>query len=712
MHLSKPMSQSRLGEYRLESRETAIMIMAMSVLACGALAQPSPKQRADSPPAARADGILAKPGLFKQLTEPPCSYCSTQNRKGLVQPGDRVIAWVRAVHNGGAIPIRHFLAAPRVINDTYGLFFYDPDGGYVSAFKKDYGYEFYGWRRGVMVVKGRDGSLWSALTGTAISGPSKGKKLERIASMMTDWGYWLMLHPESTAYDLYDGKRYHVAALPTKIAPEALATMGKVDPRLKPLDLVVGIEAGGRHKAYPLGGLKERACFMDTVGGERVAVLWYGPTRTAVAYSARLDERTLNLYADDVSPETAPFKDRETGTRWTIAGRGVDGPLRGRELTWVDSVQARWYAWAAERPGTLVYTPPLNGAMLTPDAATTGRLAELKAGGANALVLSLDSNPPAGDVRQAAARAERAGIALYYWIEVARNAHMAGVHPEWMASLQGHPEWRRLFPSAPIPQSGEVIKNYPWVPMLYQQTFDAHLTRIGALLKGLPAARGVFLNDLQAAPSACGCGNSLCRWTTDYGPILTATRLGDDAAARFVARVRQLAPRSPDFEVIPVWTSECEEHDQPKGAECDGVGCYGGTCWYAAVRQLMPIAGQAERIGALLPYRAFHRTDSRYGAEAGWVNAAIESFSKMPPLRNGKPVGSSRIVAILQGWEVTAAQRQAQIERSNDAGAGGWVMAYTPIEQSWEPRLVKVNHPLPAGDSQQPSHHIHAPTAH
>ena len=34
-----------------------------------------------------------------------------------------------------------------------------------------------------------------------------------------------------------------------------------------------------------------------------------------------------------------------------------------------------------------------------------------------------------------------------------------------------------------------------------------------------------FLNDLQAAPSACGCGNTFCRWTPDYGPIRTATEL-------------------------------------------------------------------------------------------------------------------------------------------------------------------------------------------
>jgi hypothetical protein len=300
--------------------------------------------------------VLAKPGRYKSLTEPPCSYCSTQHRKNFIRQEDRVLAWLRGAHNGGAIPIRHFLAAPRVINDTYGLFFYDPDGGYVSAFQKDYGYEFHGWRGGVMVVQGRDGTLWSALSGIAFDGPQKGKTLQRIPSMTTDWGYWLMLHPESTAYDLFDGKKYAAADLPAETSAEARQSMGKVDSRLQPLALIIGIEAGGQAKAFPLETTKERASYTDTVGSQEVAVFWYGPTHTAVVWSSQLDDRKLTFYASASSPETAPFKDKETGTRWTLAGRAVDGPLKGKELTWVKSVQCHWYAWAAEYPTTALYS--------------------------------------------------------------------------------------------------------------------------------------------------------------------------------------------------------------------------------------------------------------------------------------------------------------------------------------------------------------------
>src|SRR2546427_11132370 len=103
--------------------------------------------------------LIARPGLFQSLTEPPCSYCSTENRKGFVGEKERVLAWIRGAHNGGALPRRYFIAAPRVINDTYGLFFSDPDGGYVSAFRKEYGYEVYGWRGGAVAVEGNTGTL-------------------------------------------------------------------------------------------------------------------------------------------------------------------------------------------------------------------------------------------------------------------------------------------------------------------------------------------------------------------------------------------------------------------------------------------------------------------------------------------------------------------------------------------------------------------------
>jgi Protein of unknown function (DUF3179) len=321
--------------------------LVLAVMPCGSVVAALPQE--DNPP---ANGIIAKPDLFEPLTEPPCSYCITQHRKGFVKDDDMVVAWIRGAHNGGAIPVRHFLSSPRVINDTYGLFFYDPDGGYVAAFEKDYGYRFYGWRNGVMVVEGKDGTLWSALSGRAISGPQEGKRLVRVPSLTTTWSNWLLLHPESTAYDMFDGRKYPAAKLPVEMTADASASMGKVDERLGRMDPVIGLEGAESQLSISLSGLADRACFRDVLDDKPVVVFWFAPTNTASAFESTVDGQALTFYADGISPDTAPFKDRETGTRWTIAGRAVDGPLRGKELTWVPSIQCRWYAWSAEYPQT------------------------------------------------------------------------------------------------------------------------------------------------------------------------------------------------------------------------------------------------------------------------------------------------------------------------------------------------------------------------
>src|SRR5437867_11049999 len=121
-----------------------------------------------------------------------------------------------------------------------------------------------------MVVRGRDGTLWSALSGVAFEGPQKGKRLQRLPSTITEWGYWLMLHPESTAYDLFDGKKYQNVDLPTKMTAEASSSMGEVDSRLPALARVMGVRVGERTIAFPLATNEERAVYAARAGDRDV----------------------------------------------------------------------------------------------------------------------------------------------------------------------------------------------------------------------------------------------------------------------------------------------------------------------------------------------------------------------------------------------------------------------------------------------------------
>jgi hypothetical protein len=331
----------------------------------------------------------------------------------------------------------------------------------------------------------------------------------------------------------------------------------------------------------------------------------------------------------------------------------------------------------------------LRAALLTAEMATSERLAEFAKAGQSTIVLVLDDDSPSGREKLAAAakRVAEARLTLEYWIEIGHCPELADTHPQWMASLQGHSEWRRMHKDFPEPKANEVVKNYPWVPVLYREAFEAQLSRVKRLLADRSPGKGVWLNDLQGPPSACGCGNPVCRWTPDYGPIKTATPLGDDAAAKFVADVGKLVPAG--TRVVPVWTTECEEHDVAKDALCAGVGCYKGICWKAYTRQLTPLADESPLVGVLGLYKSFGQDTPFYKQTAGWVRTAVRGFQLMPPQHGGRAIEPQRLLMVVQGFDVTADELAAQMRQAEEAGAAGIVVAYAKIDQSWQPRMYK-----------------------
>jgi hypothetical protein len=289
--------------------------------------------------------------------------------------------------------------------------------------------------------------------------------------------------------------------------------------------------------------------------------------------------------------------------------------------------------------------------------------------GARTLVLRVEDRDD-GTALAAAARAIRdANLRLGYWLEVARSPSLAEARPELMASLQGHEEWRRLVPDAPEPAADEVVKVWPWVPILTREGYDAQLERIAARLRALPPADELWLSGLQGAPSACGCGHPLCRWASDYHlrdarhptRVPSGTPHGSDAAARFVDAVRALAPAA---EVIPVWVAECAEDD----ALCHGVSCYEGRCWPALAEQWAPIVARCERLAVFIPSRSVGLP-----LDAARVQRELASLAHID--RRGAPQ-----VAI------DPARLTAVIEEPLELGAPH-VVAECELEQSWEARL-------------------------
>ncbi len=278
-------------------------------------------------------------------------------------------------------------------------------------------------------------------------------------------------------------------------------------------------------------------------------------------------------------------------------------------------------------------------------------------------------------------------MVLWPWVEVARTPEFADAHPEWMAAPGGHhDDWRRRFPAVPKAQAGAVIKAWPWVPIGYEPAFNAHRERLRALLENLPGLwPGVFLNDLQAGPSSCGCGNDQCRWALDYGtPATTAETPGDDAAARVVSDLRT---RFPGKMVIPVWVTECETVDLPDAKNgsglCGSVPCADRDCWPRYVRTWNPLVKAADGPIAVALWPETFRRDPD-----SWIDTGLALFQKPP--RGGTPLAPEKTIAIVQAWNKPDASVADLLSRMK-RWVSGWVLALDPIDQSWEPRAVRLS---------------------
>jgi hypothetical protein len=340
---------------------------------------------------------------------------------------------------------------------------------------------------------------------------------------------------------------------------------------------------------------------------------------------------------------------------------------------------------------------PLPIVLVDPDAVTSGSVSQWKTEQFQAVAVMLDDRATEARSREVARLVSAARLDLYWWIEVARNPKLATDHPRWMASLGSHDDWQKRFPKSPEPQVDEVAKAFPWVPISYRESFDAHLARIEKLLQRVPSGwRGLLLNDLQAGPSSCGCGNIQCRWAVDYHVRSTATAFpGDDVAARFVAEVRKRAGQKT---VIPVWTTECEEVDLPakkrpggtSTGACGSVPCSTGTCPDAFTRQWSAlVAGHDQPVGLLAVHTPLQRTRAEFGGGSAYPTQAISYLNQTLPAHGGKAISPERLWVVVEGEpsgdEATARKLAAE------ARVGALIIARTPIDQSYEPKIIPKN---------------------
>ena len=200
------------------------------------------------------------------------------------------------------------------------------------------------------------GSWWQQVSGEAIQGPLRGRRLTRVFHDELSFGEWsrefpggrVLLPAADTAWKRFsEGWEEDTGRLPVRVH-------ATINAALEPRALIAGIEAAGVAKAYPMERVRAQAPIHDRVGGVPV-VLLLGPDGKSVrAFEARLDTLALEFLR---SPDGPPgeFLEATTGSRWSFQGEALSGPLLGRRLTPVYLLMDYWFDWQTYHPATTVY---------------------------------------------------------------------------------------------------------------------------------------------------------------------------------------------------------------------------------------------------------------------------------------------------------------------------------------------------------------------
>ena len=200
------------------------------------------------------------------------------------------------------------------------------------------------------------GSWWQQVSGEAIQGPLKGRRLTRVFHDELSFREWtrelpggrVLLPARDSSWMRFSADwEAGTAGLPVKVH-------AALDPALAPRALVAGIELGGRSKAYPMDRVMAQAPVHDRLGNVPI-VLFLGPDGKSVrAFEARLDTAEVEFIRPGEA-EAGVVVDVGSGSRWSFQGVALSGPLAGRRLTPVYVLLDYWFDWKTYHPSSGVY---------------------------------------------------------------------------------------------------------------------------------------------------------------------------------------------------------------------------------------------------------------------------------------------------------------------------------------------------------------------
>ena len=212
-------------------------------------------------------------------------------------------------------------------------------------------------------------TLWQQFTGQAIAGTRAGETLDLISSQILSFKQFGNNYPDGKVLSRKTGHRRPYGQNPyagyDDVDKPPFAFDRPVDDRLPPKEKVVAVSVGETHKGYPHPTTKRKRVIHDTVA-DRPLVVFHAPGAVSALDARRIsaskEDGTTGVFDRRVNGRTLRFeyagerfKDTQTGSVWTVAGRAVEGPMTGTQLVPITHGNYFAFSWFAFRPNAALY---------------------------------------------------------------------------------------------------------------------------------------------------------------------------------------------------------------------------------------------------------------------------------------------------------------------------------------------------------------------
>jgi hypothetical protein len=201
------------------------------------------------------------------------------------------------------------------------------------------------------------GSWWQQVTGEAIFGPLKGKRLKPVFLDELTFETWKREQPQGRVLrpdeQIAASGKYAPADWEERMLRVPVATQISA-PALDKRELVIGININGAAAAYPIAALKKQNPIIDTLGGTQLIVVMSEDGQSVRAFERKVEGQEREFF---LKPNSSPLRlIDDQGTEWDFTGTALNGNLAGKQLMRIAVLKDYWFDWKTYNPSTSLYT--------------------------------------------------------------------------------------------------------------------------------------------------------------------------------------------------------------------------------------------------------------------------------------------------------------------------------------------------------------------